>query len=164
MFRRPRPGEFKRKFTPAEDDRLRELVDRNGTKDWELIATNMPLRNARQCRERWNNYINPTLANTEWTTAELELLEKKYAEFGPRWKVIAEFIPGRSKNGIKNHWSRNERIKARIEAAQRADSGRRPDAGLMTTDWDLFWSASSPEPRADTIPWDDGAPGFFEFQ
>jgi hypothetical protein len=76
MFRRPRLGEFKRKFTPAEDARLRDVVDRMGTKDWGAIAAQMCPRNPRQCRERWNNYINPRLANTEWTTAEEELLEK----------------------------------------------------------------------------------------
>ena len=47
---------MRRKFTPGEDERLRNIVLRNGPKKWQKIALEMPGRTARQCRDRYQNY------------------------------------------------------------------------------------------------------------
>jgi hypothetical protein len=99
------PGCFKVKFTPAEDLHLREVVENYSTKDWSVVASHMIGRNARQCRERWNNYINPTLTNLPWTAAEDALLDDKFADIGRKWKELATYFPQRSQNQIKNHWA-----------------------------------------------------------
>jgi hypothetical protein len=102
-------GHFRCKFSPAEDLKLREVVEQLGSADWASVATHMAPRNARQCRERWTNYLNPSLVNAPWTASEESLLEEKFAEFGTKWQVIAVFFPSRSKNDIKNHWISNQR-------------------------------------------------------
>lgn len=65
-------------FTKAEDKKLRELVNRHGTSNWIPISKQMPGRNARQCRDRWLNYLSPDVVNGPWTAEEDELLVKKY--------------------------------------------------------------------------------------
>jgi hypothetical protein len=98
------PGRYKSKFTADEDSALRDLVSSYGTSSWSAIAARMSHRNARQCRERWNNYLNPRLGRSPWTPAEDLLLHEKFAIFGSQWHEIARFFPSRSRNAILNHW------------------------------------------------------------
>lgn len=99
------PSSKKVKFTKAEDVRLMMLVQEYSTKDWKTIAEHMYPRTARQCRERWTNYVNPNLSKDPWSKDEDLLLIEKHNEFGNRWKLIERYFPGRSKNNIKHRWS-----------------------------------------------------------
>jgi hypothetical protein len=105
-------GRFKHKFTPIEDFRLTAIVRQYGCRNWDLIAAQMSERNARQCRERWMNYLNPALDQTPFSIPEEHLLDEKLAAFGPRWQFIATFFPGRSPNFIRNHWNAKEKRNA----------------------------------------------------
>jgi hypothetical protein len=102
------------KFLKTEDDLLRSLVERYGETNWNLISSFMNRRNARQCRERYKNYLSPIFRNTPWTGAEDQLLVQKVQEIGQRWSVIAKLFEGRSDVNVKNRWAaiqtRNERI------------------------------------------------------
>ena len=62
-------------FTPEEDARLKELVAEKGDRQWNVIQGLMPGRNARQCRERWRNYLSPEVKNGPWTKEEDEIPE-----------------------------------------------------------------------------------------
>ena len=95
---------IKNKFTPEEDERLRQLVSVYGTNSWSTIASLMGNRNHRQCRERWKNYVDPSLKNEPWTYEEDHLLVEKYAELGPKWNKISKFFSSRSDNSIRNRW------------------------------------------------------------
>ena len=89
-----RPSYFtpKIKFTPNEDILLLNAVQSLGIGDWHVIASRVPGRNARQCRERWNNYVNPSLIRSPWTTEEDKFLLEKYQELGPHWRTIASYF------------------------------------------------------------------------
>jgi hypothetical protein len=117
--RPPGPGRYKCKFTSVEDAHLIDVVARCGTSDWSLVATFMYHRTARQCRERWNNYVNPALENVPWTHEEDELLDEKYNEYGTKWQAITVFFPTRSRNDIKCHWFQRQRRLDRIAASQK---------------------------------------------
>jgi hypothetical protein len=104
-----RRTQSKSKFSPAEDRRLSEVVNFLGSKDWDEVASHMPGRNPRQCRERWKNYVNPTIMRLPWTPSEEMLLEQKIAELGPKWELISRCFPNRSRNYVKNHWMTKQR-------------------------------------------------------
>jgi hypothetical protein len=108
-----RPQASKAKFDAAEDGLLFDAVRRLGTANWRRIARLLPGRNARQCRERWNNYLSPELVNGEWSLAEDEILWNKYAELGPHWVAIAKLFPGRSKNSVRNRFLHLQRQRNR---------------------------------------------------
>lgn len=94
------------KFCPEEDRRLRELVDQYGTNDWAKIALALGGRTARQCRERYKNFLQPSLVNGPWTPEEDELLIRLYHHYGPNWVAMHRIhFPTRSNNNIKNHWA-----------------------------------------------------------
>lgn len=110
------PLSKKVKFTKNEDAKLKYLVEKYTTKDWKLIASFLPPRTARQCRERWTNYINPELTQRPWTKEEDKVLIDLHQQIGNHWKIMEEFLPQRSKNNIKIRWNflnrlvKNEKI------------------------------------------------------
>lgn len=77
--------------------------------DWCKIADNMPNRNARQCRDRWINYLSPTVVNGKWTEEEDHLLIEKYLTMGNCWRQIAAFFPTRTDINIKNRFRKLQR-------------------------------------------------------
>ena len=79
----PRSG-----FTPQEDCLLIDLVAQFGNDSWTTIASYMEKRNARQCKDRYNSYLSPTINKGPFTEEEDDLLRKKYNEIGPKWVKI----------------------------------------------------------------------------
>lgn len=102
------------KFTETEDAQLTELVNTYGSKDWIHISKLMVTRNPRQCRERWNNYLNPDLRTDPWSAEEDKLLDEKFAEYGAKWNKIAKFFTNRSDNNIRNRWMLIARRRAKV--------------------------------------------------
>lgn len=116
VYSKHRPSYFtpKIKFTKVEDEILLQVVTKLGTGDWHAVAEHLPSRNPRQCRERWNNYVNPQIAQASpWTDEEDRLLEAKYEEIGARWRTLASFFPARSTNNVKNRFIVLQRRKRR---------------------------------------------------
>lgn len=89
-------------FTKEEDERLKYLVNIFGRKNWQIISSFMNERSAKQCRDRYCNYLIPGFFNGEWSKEEDELLIKLYNEIGSKWSVIQKYFPKRSSNSVKN--------------------------------------------------------------
>ena len=64
----------KDKFTPAEDEKLRVLVQVLGLSNWKKVSEYMGTRNARQCRDRYKNYLAPYLNSSPWSKVDDEKL------------------------------------------------------------------------------------------
>ena len=60
---------------------------------------------ARQCRDRYMNYLAPEYVYSEWTNVEDNLLAEKYLEYGPKWSKIQKFFPNRTANALKNRYN-----------------------------------------------------------
>ncbi|OHT03101.1 r2r3-MYB transcription factor [Tritrichomonas foetus] len=99
------PGRHRQKFLPEEDKILSEMVEKLGPKKWNRIAQFLPNRTARQCRDRYCNYLAPGFFNGEWSQKEDDLLYEKYCELGPKWAQMKAFFQSRSPNSLKNRWN-----------------------------------------------------------
>ncbi|OHT17131.1 Myb-like DNA-binding domain containing protein [Tritrichomonas foetus] len=93
------------KFSPEEDQKLKDLVAELGESNWNEVSARLGTRTPRQCRERFRNYLSPNLSNDPWTVEDDEKLKAMYVEYGPKWALIATFFPSRSDVNIKNHWA-----------------------------------------------------------
>jgi hypothetical protein len=60
-----------------------------------------------------------------WTDSEDEILISMVKKIGSKWVKLAEFLPGRSDNAIKNRW--NSTLKKRLEYER--TGGQRPKRG-----------------------------------
>jgi hypothetical protein len=106
------------RFTNQEDQCLLHLVAQYGTQNWRQISHLIRSRNPRQCRERYQNYLNPALRHNNWTADEDSLLEQKYREFGCKWNTIAKFFINRSDTALRNRWMVLNRRQTRLGNAE----------------------------------------------
>ncbi|OHT10558.1 Myb-like DNA-binding domain containing protein [Tritrichomonas foetus] len=94
------------KFTDIEDIKLLSIVRQMDKINWKSVSAMMGNRSARQCRERYNNYLSPTVQNKTWTPEEEELLLQSYDKYGPQWSLMTKFFKNRAAVNIKNHYAK----------------------------------------------------------
>ena len=100
-------------WTEAEDQAITRWVRDHGAKDWSILASSLPGRLGKQCRERWVNSLDPDVVRKPWTEEEDAIIIEKQREWGNKWSKIAELLPGRTDNHVKNRW--NSSLKKRLE-------------------------------------------------
>jgi hypothetical protein len=54
---------------------------------------------------RWLNHLNHQVKKGPWTIEEEETLIEAHKLYGNKWVEIAEVLPGRRDNTIKNYWN-----------------------------------------------------------
>lgn len=85
-------------WTPSEDSSLREAVEAVTTSSftggpvWKRVAARLPGRSPRQCRSRWNLYLDPDLCSGAFLEAESACVFKAYETFGPQWAKVAAVV------------------------------------------------------------------------
>ncbi|XP_063779912.1 myb-related protein A isoform X3 [Pseudophryne corroboree] len=93
------------KWTKDEDDRLKRLVEQNGTDDWGLIACHLMNRSDMQCQHRWQKVLNPELIKGPWTKEEDQRVIELVHKYGPkRWSLIAKHLKGRIGKQCRERW------------------------------------------------------------
>ncbi|XP_010435898.2 PREDICTED: transcription factor MYB98-like [Camelina sativa] len=96
---------IKAKWTKSEDTELKKIVKEVEPNKWTKIAKKLKGRTGKQCKERWENHLHPDIKDTPWTKEEDQILIELHNIVGTKWVKIAQKLPGRSPNGIKNHWN-----------------------------------------------------------
>ncbi|XP_030521703.1 transcription factor MYB35-like [Rhodamnia argentea] len=95
-------------WATEEDPRM--IVQGNG--NWSLAPRRAGLRRCgKSCKPRWSSYHQPDSKHEIFTPQEEELIIRLHVIIGSRWSIIAQQLPGRTDNDVKNHWNTKLRKK-----------------------------------------------------
>lgn len=95
-------AEPRKHFTHEEDQKLIQLFQEFGDKNWNIIAEHMQNRTTRQCKDRYKNYLDEYIQKTIWTKDEDKLLLEKYNKLGERQSRISKFFKGTNSSQVRN--------------------------------------------------------------
>ena len=77
-------------WTKEEDETVVRLVGVYGPTHWAAIASNLPGRNGKQCRDRWHQQLDPNIKRDPWTEEEDRVLTEAVHELGSKWTEISK--------------------------------------------------------------------------
>ncbi|KAI8373134.1 Homeodomain-like protein [Radiomyces spectabilis] len=98
-------GASKRKWTPEDDETLREAVDVFGERNWQQVAVRVGGRTGQQCLQRWTKCVNPAIRRHRWEKEEDDALRAAVNVYGVgNWRIIQRHIPGRTDMQCRERW------------------------------------------------------------
>jgi hypothetical protein len=90
-------------WTAEEDAMLGQLAKRFN-KDWSKLAEYFPSKSIGNIKKRFLNKHDPDQKKISWTAAEDDIIMLLFSKQGCSWTQIAEHLPGRSPDSIKNRF------------------------------------------------------------
>ncbi|KAF8380276.1 hypothetical protein HHK36_027758 [Tetracentron sinense] len=114
---KPKRRHRKGLWSPEEDQRLKNYIVQYGHSCWSSVPVKAGLqRNGKSCRLRWINYLRPGLKHGLFTLQEEETVLALHRLLGNKWSKMAQHLPGRTDNEIKNYW--NSYLKKKVMKAE----------------------------------------------
>ncbi|KAM0018871.1 putative transcription factor MYB-HB-like family [Helianthus debilis subsp. tardiflorus] len=104
-------------WNEEDDAQMLAFVTKQPTSSWQVGAPRKPglRRCAKSCRLRKTNITrNDEVRHENFTPQEEELIIKLHSAIGSRWPIIAQQLPGRTDNDVKNYW--NTKLKKKLSS------------------------------------------------
>ncbi|XP_016453143.1 transcription factor MYB8-like [Nicotiana tabacum] len=114
-----------------EDANTSTFVSKHGIGNWTAMSKKSGTgKCGRSQKNRWSNRLKTDLKEDSFTHQEEELIIKLHATIGSRWSIIAQQIPGRTDNEVKNLW--NTKLKKKLSAMGIDPVTHKPFSQILT--------------------------------
>ncbi|KAL7950111.1 pre-mRNA splicing factor component domain-containing protein [Trichoderma barbatum] len=113
-------------WTNIEDEILKASVSKYGLNQWARVSSLLARKTPKQCKARWNEWLDPSIKKIEWSKEEDEKLLHLAKIMPTQWRTIAPIV-GRTANQCLERYQ-----KLLDEAEARESSGlglTGPDGG-----------------------------------
>jgi pre-mRNA-splicing factor CDC5/CEF1 len=84
-------------WTNIEDEILKAAVSKYGLNQWARVSSLLARKTPKQCKARWNEWLDPSIKKIEWSRDEDEKLLHVAKLMPTQWKTIAQVV-GRTAN------------------------------------------------------------------
>jgi pre-mRNA-splicing factor CDC5/CEF1 len=123
-------------WSNVEDEVLKAAISKYGLNQWARCASLLAKKTAKQCKARWNEWLDPSIKKTEWSREDDEKLLTMAKLLPTQWRTIAPIV-GRTATQCL------ERYQKLLDEQESRESG---DLGLAGPD-----GGESAAPTADEV-------------
>ncbi|KAK4466408.1 putative Pre-mRNA-splicing factor [Cladorrhinum samala] len=92
-------------WTNIEDEILKASVSKYGLNQWARVSSLLARKTPKQCKARWNEWLDPTIKKIEWSKEEDEKLLHLAKLMPTQWRTIAPIV-GRTANQCLERYQR----------------------------------------------------------
>eukprot|EP00698_Gefionella_okellyi_P020742 TRINITY_DN6560_c0_g1_i1.p1 TRINITY_DN6560_c0_g1~~TRINITY_DN6560_c0_g1_i1.p1 ORF type:complete len:729 (+),score=203.83 TRINITY_DN6560_c0_g1_i1:69-2255(+) len=89
----------------VEDEILKAAVMKYGKNQWARIASLLTRKSAKQCKARWNEWLDPSIKKIDWSREEEEKLLHLAKIMPTQWRTIAPIV-GRTPAQCLEHYEK----------------------------------------------------------
>ncbi len=92
-------------WTNIEDEILKASVSKYGLNQWARVSSLLARKTPKQCKARWNEWLDPSIKKIEWSKDEDEKLLHLAKIMPTQWRTIAPIV-GRTANQCLERYQR----------------------------------------------------------
>ena len=83
------PSLIPTKWSKEEDEKIIEWVGKKGPIQWTKLSKEIPGKSNKQCRERWNNYLNPNISQiTKQNDLKIDIFTQDINKFNKNSNLL----------------------------------------------------------------------------
>ncbi|RPB29400.1 hypothetical protein L211DRAFT_816042 [Terfezia boudieri ATCC MYA-4762] len=79
-------------WSNVEDEILKASVSKYGLNQWQRVSSLLARKSAKQCKARWNEWLDPSIRKVEFSREEDEKLLHLAKLFPTQWRSIAKMV------------------------------------------------------------------------
>ncbi|KAG5951432.1 Pre-mRNA-splicing factor cef1 [Claviceps sorghi] len=113
-------------WTNIEDEILKASVSKYGLNQWARVSSLLARKTPKQCKARWNEWLDPSIKKIEWSKDEDEKLLHLAKIMPTQWRTIAPIVGRTANQCLERYQKLLDEAEAR-ESASLALMG--PDGG-----------------------------------